>query len=104
MNLSNIPTNIIPLYENNWELTNNCIDWCRNATIIHENNLELNAMVIPIAAACSLLLHYIIINHSEFIISKTDLTEAQLERACLLSSEFALYLLIGFFIWFKWFK
>ncbi len=92
------------IFDSTWELTNDCINWCQEQAFIHQNNLTVEAMLIPIVALISLVVNYIIINHHVAIISRSDITEAQLEKVCRYASDFAMYLLIGFFIWFIYFR
>lgn len=95
--------NITSFY-NTWELSNDCINWCREQTIIHQENLTKEAMIIPVFAFTCLLCQYLIINHNELILKYTEITDKKLEKICIMASELAMYLLIGFFIWFIWFK
>ncbi len=95
---------IKPFIKNTWNLTNNCIDWCREQHFINDNNLQAEGLIIPALAFLLLVFHIAIINHSEFIIQKTDFSENQLERICKLASQGAAYLLIGFFVWYFWFR
>ena len=88
-------------------ITNYCFNWCKEQHFIHQNNLTVNILSIPILALLTLFVCYLIYNYNDFILrlfKESNLTEHTLNKIFGLALEFAIYLLIGFFIWFIWFK
>ncbi len=86
------------------EITKECFEWCKDQYFAHQNNLTVEAMVILALALISLFAASIIYSFSEKIIEKTDLTEDSLSKIYRLCNTFAMYLIIGFFVWFIWFR
>lgn len=84
--------------------TKKCFEWCKDQHFINQNNLVIEAMVMPALALLSLMIANIIYAFSDKIIEKSDLTEDNLLKMYHLCNDFAKYLLIGFFIWWVWFK
>ena len=88
-------------YLPNWELTNNCIDWCKEQ---HFSN-DFQGIWILFIAAAALLIYYI-------LPSMLDMAEDQVPQDTkdfIMNNRnglviFAMLLLFGFFIWFTWFR
>jgi len=71
-------------------ITNKCVDWCREQHIIHNNNIEMEMLIMPGIALLSLILYEIFKNNKKF------------EKYIYKLINFAKVLLILFFIYFFW--
>ena len=88
-----IPDNAIFLDQNSANgITNACIDFCKEANFIHDNNIELKMLFLPAWALMSLIV-YEILDHN-------DNEKIQKHRNKLIT--FSKTLLIFFFIYFFW--
>ncbi len=86
------------------QITTECFNWCKEQYFIHENNLTVEALIMPILALLFLIISGVFYNFSEKIIEKTDLSEENISKIYHFCNQFAKYLLIGFFIWYVWIK
>ena len=92
------------------EISRTCFDWCKEAHFAHNSNLEIGGIFIIILALVALFIHLILYRFSDNIIkfvnnsdSDLNISETQVSSAIIFLSEFAMYLLIGFMIWYLYF-
>lgn len=89
------------------EITQTCFNWCKEQHYINQNNLTIYSLTIPLLALVSLFGCYLIYNYNSQILNlfkENELKEHHLEKAFKLLLEFSILLLLGFFIWFIFFK
>lgn len=91
------------------EVSATCFNWCKEQNIINASNLEIKGIFIPLIALISFFIGYLIYNHHEWIIKHINyedfkLTEERLTKAFTLLYEFGIYLMLGFFIWYLYFR
>lgn len=92
----------IPPIDYEFVPTNECIIWCQDRVSEIIINMSLESFVLILLAGFSLLAQNIIINFSEKIKEITGINEFDLEKAAIMAGEFALYLIIGFFVYYFW--
>lgn len=85
-------------------ITRECVTWCKEQHFIQQNNFTVQIISIPLLALILLVAASFIYTFSDRIIKKTDLTEENLTKIYHLCTEGAKYLLIGFFVWWTWFR
>jgi len=85
-------------------ITNQCIDWCREAQIIQQNNLVVHELYILVVALASLALHHFIYTYFDWIVKNTDIDENNLQKIYKGSSYFAFFLILIFIIYMLYFK
>jgi len=85
-------------------ITKNCFDWCKEQHFVNQNNLTIKAMAIPLIALICLFFASLVYKFSDKIIANTDLTEEYLSKMIYYCYNLAMYMLMGFFIWFIFFK
>lgn len=84
------------------EITEACWEWCSEQQIIHASNIEIQGLFILLLTAASLLVHIIIYKFYDKIKEHEEVKEEVLDKVYLYSSDFALYLIIGYFIFLLW--
>ncbi len=86
------------------EVTKGCFDWCKEQHFINQNNIQIQELSIIGIALVSLVLHNIISDYKDYIISNTQVTESQLLFFYNATSRFTYILLTIFLIYFIFFK
>jgi len=92
------------------EISETCWNWCSDTHFAYQNNLEISGLFIIVLSLAVLFFQYIILNYGKSILKflnsheETNISEEKLEKVYRLCSEFSMYLLLGFFIWFLYFK
>lgn len=81
-----------------------CWNWCSQQYFNHQSNLTIEAMIIPAIAVLCLFAFKIILTFDTYILENTDIDIDNLQKISLLLIDFAILLMIGFFIWFKFFS
>lgn len=77
-----------------------CFSWCKEQYFVHSSNLTIEGLSIVVIALISLFLFFLYLRFSDHLnIENKDKTD----KLILLLPEFAMYLIIGFLIWFVWF-
>ncbi len=90
--------------ESIFEITNTCIDWCREAQLVHQNNLRIEELGIIGVALISLLANHLIETYWDFILEKSEVTERNLQILQQSTSYFTFVLLVlflGYNVFFK---
>jgi len=62
------------------EVTERCFNWCKEQSLIHQGNEEINDLSIIAIAMTSLVINKAITDHSKFLIEKFNLDENNLEK------------------------
>ncbi len=89
------------------EISQTCFNWCKDQHLTNQNNLTIYGLTIPLLALISIFICYLIYNYNNQILNlfkQNELKEHHLEKAFKLLLEFSILLLLGFFIWFLYFK
>lgn len=89
-----------------------CWNWCSEQNFIHTSNLTIEGISIIAAALIVLFIYNLLIKYWEHIPNfggpdsafEEDFTKEKLAKYVDLLPELAIYLLIGFFVWFVWFS
>ncbi len=85
-------------------ITNQCVDWCREAQIIQQNNLVVHELYILVVALASLALHHFIYNYFDWITKELKIDEINLQRIYKATSYFAFFLILIFMIYMLYIK
>ena len=87
------------------EITKACFDWCKEQNFIHSSNLEIRSLTILIIALIALFIYFLANNFLDHFTKNLNFeTKEKIERFILLLPEFAMYLIIGFLIYFIYFS
>ena len=87
-----------------FEPTKECFEWCRNAQLIHQSNIELSLLSIPIIALISLSVPYFIANYRDIILDRLKMYEETLDKISEFLYFFGLTLIFLFLIYMLWFR
>lgn len=85
-------------------ITNECFLWCKDQHLIDQNNISIEGLGIIALALISLFIGHLIYNYHTILFKGYNLSDEQKIKIYHLCNEFAIYLIIGFFIWFVWFQ
>lgn len=80
-----------------------CWNWCQEHHFIHQSNLTIEALSILVIALITLFIYSLYLSFGENL-NITHEQRVTTEKIIQLLPEFAMYLIIGFFIWFLWFR
>jgi len=83
---------------------NECINWCREAQIIQQNNLVVHELYILALALASLALHHFIYNYFDWLSKELKIDENNLQKIYKGCSYFAFFLILIFMIYILYFK
>ena len=80
-------------------ITAPCFEWCQDQFFIHQNNMTLEALFLIALAMIALFIYFIYMTFKDYI----SLAPGAL-RIIYMLPEFALYMLMGFIVWYLWLK
>lgn len=91
------------IYDNQFNPSNTCFEWCKEQYINNEINTTIEGLTILVIAMIALFIYTAYLSFGDMI-ETTYEGKVTLEKYIQLLPNFALYLIIGFFIWFIWFS
>ena len=97
-------TNITTLlFQGEYSPTNQCFEWYKEQNFIHATNLQIQGLTILVIALIVLFIYALYLNIGD-ILDTTHEQKVIIEKIIQLLPEFAMYLMIGFFIWYLYFQ
>ncbi|KKL45556.1 hypothetical protein LCGC14_2354450 [marine sediment metagenome] len=85
------------------EITQYCIDWCKEQNLIHQQNLEIEEMSFIVIALVSIVVHWTINNHWSYFRSQ-GFDEELLEKIYDGTNLLVFVMLIMFLIYMVWLR
>ncbi len=85
------------------EITDKCWNWCSQQNLEHASNLTIEGISIIALALIVLFIYRVLVQYWDYI-NIEGMDKEKLAKYVDLLPEFTIYLLIGFFIWFRWFS
>lgn len=87
------------------EITKACFEWCSDQYFIYNTNTEIRSLTILIIALISLFIYFLANNFLDYFTRNISFeSKEKIEKFILLLPDFAMYLIIGFFIYFIYFS